>query len=460
MIRRTSLRVRLFAVIISPLVLMAVLLGFWRFSEAQKTAEDLFDRSLLSAALAISRDVAVSGGDALSRSTRDLIRDASGGEVFYHATGPDGLYVTGYAYPPAVATSGDNTAPAPQFAQSVYRGENVRVLRVTERVTIEGLSGNAVVTVWQRLSDRQQFARELAIRAVALIGALLATLAFVVWFGVALGLRPLLDLQEAIELRSPHDLSQIKRPVPVEVQGILNRLNRLFGQVEHSIHAHQTFISDAAHQLRNPAAAVQSMAESLGDAVDETDRQERISDLITAARGSARIAEQLLSLDRLRQTDIAQGFDDIELTAFIRDICADIGPSVLSKGVDFGLTAPLKEQGEEIHIRGDRLFLTETVKNLIDNALRHGGSALSAIHVTVGIRDGLATVTVADDGKGLRPDQANRAFSRFSQLEPSSGSGLGLAIAESVATQHAGRLDIDDVASGASLTLSLPIAGS
>jgi two-component system sensor histidine kinase TctE len=66
-------------------------LGFWRFEVAQRTSETLFDRSLLAAALAISRDVAISGGDALSPSTRDFVSDAGGGELFYHVTGPGGI---------------------------------------------------------------------------------------------------------------------------------------------------------------------------------------------------------------------------------------------------------------------------------------------------------------------------------------------------------------------------------
>jgi two-component system sensor histidine kinase TctE len=51
-------------------------------------------------ALAISRDTALSGGDALSEDTRDLLRDTSGGAVFYHVYAPDGVFVTGYATPP------------------------------------------------------------------------------------------------------------------------------------------------------------------------------------------------------------------------------------------------------------------------------------------------------------------------------------------------------------------------
>ena len=50
-----SLRSRLFMLILPPLLLLSIVLGFWRFEVAQRTSETLFDRSLLAAALAISR---------------------------------------------------------------------------------------------------------------------------------------------------------------------------------------------------------------------------------------------------------------------------------------------------------------------------------------------------------------------------------------------------------------------
>lgn len=453
--RAASLRVRLFGLILIPLVLMSMLLGFWRFSEAQKTAEDLFDRTLLAAALAISRDVAVSGGDALSRSTRDLIRDTSGGEVFYHATGPGGIYVTGYAYPPAAAGQQDHDRYIPQFFEATYRGEKVRVLRMTERITLANLTADATVTVWQRLADRNAFARQLAVRAAGLMGVLLLTLAVVVWFGVERGLRPLLDLQAAIAARSADDLSQIKRPVPVEVRGIVRTLNRLFGQVETSIGAQQVFISDAAHQLRNPAAAVQSMAEAVRDAPTKKDRDHRIAALVAAARRSARVAQQLLSMDRLQQPVPQVETQEFDLCDVLRETCADMGAIVLSRGIEFELNAP--EQA--IPVRGDAVFVAEAIKNLIDNALKHGGTRLRAIRVHCVKAGDIARITVFDDGKGLLPEQSDTAFRRFAQVEPSDGSGLGLAIASSVAERHGGRLTIDRVSVGASLTLTLPCAG-
>ncbi|WP_368039985.1 sensor histidine kinase [Ruegeria atlantica] len=453
MINHGSLRLRLFILILTPLVLLAVLLGFWRFMVAQKTAQELFDDSLLSAGLAISRDVAISGGDALSPTTRSLIRDASGGEIFYHVTGPGGIYVTGYAYPPASANSSVQEVYKPQFFEAIYRDEPVRVLKMTERVTLENLVGDATVTVWQRMADRNAFANELSIRAGIVMGILLATLAVVVWFGVARGLRPLLDLQDAIDLRSPDDLSEIKRPVPDEVQGVVKTLNRLFGQVEHSINAHQVFISEAAHQLRNPAAAVQSMAEALRDAKTDEDREKRIHELVSAAKNSATVAEQLLSLERLRQPTHQDQMDEIDFRLVVEEACAEMGVHILAKGIEFDVTMP----EAAIMVSGDRVFLTEALKNLLDNAVKHGGTKLSRISVVLQRDEGAVSVTVADDGAGLSPDQSEAAFSRFSQLDYSEGSGLGLSIVSAVAQRHGGSVSINQVEKGASLTLELPI---
>lgn len=430
---------------------MAVVLGFWRFSVAQKTAEELFDRSLLSAALAISRDVVLNTGDALSPSTRDLIGDASGGEVFYHVTGPGGIYVTGYAYPPFIERTEIADPYAPQYFEALYREENVRILSITEQVTIDSISGDAIVLVWQRMSERREFAIQLGARAAILVIGLIGTVALVTWFGVQRGLRPLIDLENAIASRSPDDLSEIKRSVPVEVKGVVSTLNQLFKRVEKNLDAHQTFISDAAHQLRNPAAAVQSMAEAVRDAKESVDRDKRINELVAAARRSARVAEQLLSLDRLQQS-LPRKTERFDLQNAVEEICTEFAPSILSRDLDFEFVS----NNSPCVVEGDPTFIGEAIRNLIDNSMKHGGGNLSKISVKLDEEDGFYAITVFDDGKDLRPDQFKAAFTRFSQVEPSEGSGLGLAIVYSVADLHGGKVSINKVKAGASITLKLP----
>ena len=61
-----SLRMRLTLIILLPLLALAIAIGLWQLNNARRTATDVFDRSLLSAALAVTNDVVLSGGDALS----------------------------------------------------------------------------------------------------------------------------------------------------------------------------------------------------------------------------------------------------------------------------------------------------------------------------------------------------------------------------------------------------------
>ena len=82
-ISSTSLRIRLLVLILVPLLIVAILAIYWRIVEARKTAEDIFDRQLVMLCLAVSRDVAHSGGDTLSTTTQKLFEQATAGSVYY-----------------------------------------------------------------------------------------------------------------------------------------------------------------------------------------------------------------------------------------------------------------------------------------------------------------------------------------------------------------------------------------
>lgn len=444
-----SLRLRLFLVILTPLLVVSVALGVWRYEVAQNTSEELFDRSLLAAALAISRDVAISEGDALSPRTRSLISDAGGGEVFYHVTGPAGIYVTGYAYPPVPPS--EQTTDQPQYFVSSYREEDVRVLQMVEATTTGNLSGNTIVTVWQRVSEREAFAASLAQKAAALIAALMVTLALVVWFGVQLGLRPLRDLQSAIEIRSPEDLSHIRRSVPVEVAGIVATLNRLLEQMRGSIKAHQAFISDAAHQLRNPASAILSLTETLPDIRETAPRKAQEQALEKEAKKLARLTEQLLSLERLRY-DLASDLSKIDLNIISEQICADLGSKILSRNLEFEyIPAP-----QPLLCNGDQILIGEALTNLLENAMQHGGDNLTKICVRLNLSGNYAKLIVEDDGLGIPKDQIEVAFRRFGQLGTGPGSGLGLAFVEEIMKRHQGMITVASKSKGTAIELDFP----
>ncbi|MEL7000672.1 MAG: sensor histidine kinase [Pseudomonadota bacterium] len=448
-----SLRLRLMVLILTPLVLISGVLGYWRYATAMVTAEDLFDRSLLAATLAVSRDVSVSGGDALSITTRDLIARAAGGRVFYHVAGPDRAYVTGYAYPPVPPVGLSEAENAPQLYNTLYHGAPVRALRLVEQSVSGPFLGLATVTVWQRQDERRAFARSLAARSAVLLGILILTVGLVIWFGVNRGLRPLLDLENAIAIRSSDDLSHIRREVPSEVKGIVSTLNALFGQVSDAMQARDVFISNAAHQLRNPVAGMLALVEATESAVTESERKARLSELKAAAARTARLTTQMLALERVKGTN-ENTRTAVDLNDVARDVAMRNVERVLAKNVDL----EFRPADSAVTLCADVMMLEEALENLIDNALKHGGPGLAQIVVSVGCTDGSSVLTVTDDGRGLSPEDAAVATERFAQVRPSDGSGLGLAIVAEIAMSHGGKLRVEDAQSGARISLRFPLA--
>lgn len=447
-----SLRKRLILIILLPLIAISLLAGYWRYNVAQETAETLYDRSLLAVALAISRDVAVSGGDALSLVTRDLMRNAAEGEVFYHVHGPDGVYVTGYATPPIPPADLASSFGVPTLFSAVYRGEDVRVVQLREPAQLDGLSGLATVTVWQTLDNRERLATQLAQRSLVLIGVLIVTVAAVVWFGVATGLRPLTDLQRAVSQRSSNDLRPIKRPLPEELSGLVGTLNTLFGRVQDSMRSKDVFISNAAHQLRNPVAGILSLAQSLQSAPVETDRAARAEDLVTAARNASRLTTQLLSYERAQAAEGAE--TRLDVVALVRGVVDSAAPGVLRRGLELSFDAEV----ESAWIEADEVLFAEAIDNLIDNSLQHGGPDMTRIQVSVSCSGTETCIAVCDDGKGIAEKDRNRALSRFVQIGPSRGSGLGLPICASVVRAAEGRIELGDADPGLCVRLYLPVS--
>ncbi len=453
MTRAISLRLRLTAIILLPLLTIAMGVGLWQLNNARNTAADVFDRSLLSAALAVANDVAISGGDALSDRTRDILTSTSGGPVFYHVYAPDGVIVAGYATPPAgIPRTGEEVA-VPTYFDAVYLDTAVSGVRLQTRTEIDGFAGIFTTTVWQDQQVRSAFVQALVLRSFITISALIASLALLVWFGISYGLRPLLDLEQAIEQRSERELSPIQRAVPKEVEGIVQVLNMLFGQVSRSLTAQSEFVANAAHQLRNPIAGVLALAEAVHNAPNDAARKERSADLLEAARKTADLGQKLLVLERAEAISPRAGHARFDLAAALSEWIDDVR-SKLPERVQLSLNLPTRPT----EIVGDATMLKEAVLNLLTNSILHGGAHLTQIEVTLKPYADHVDLTIADDGLGIAENQLSKARERFALLADTSSSGLGLSIVDAVAGGHGGSLALQNANPGLIATLRLPSA--
>jgi len=118
------------------------------------------------------------------------------------------------------------------------------------------------------------------------------------------------------------------------------------------------------------------------------------------------------------------------------------------------------QAGAPCSVRGDAQALRSAVRNLVDNALRHGGPA-PHVHVGLSVQDGQVLLQVDDSGPGIPEAERERVFDRFHRREGTTGegSGLGLAIVRAVAQQHGGQVRLLDAPGGGlRAELRLPLA--
>lgn len=450
-----SLRGRLFVLLILPLVVVAAAASFARYKVAEALSRELYDNTLLVVALTISRDVVLSGGDVLTETLLGDLTTALGDPVYYRITGPRGGFVTGYSDPPDRPAGLEPANSRPIFFDSIAQGRPVRVVVLDEVISQSRFTGRVTVEVWQTLTQRQALSRELLMQSLTLLGSILLTAALIVWFGIQLGLKPLLDLRDAIGLRSPDDLRPIRRWVPPELRPLVNTTNSLFDRLSQAFAQRDAFISDAAHQMRNPVAAMQTQAEAALTAPDEAELRARVAALAQTAQATSRLTSQLLSLERVKGRGLKAMVQKTDLVALLRGRVLPFAEAQLRRRVDVGFTVT----GTPRPVDCDPVLIEEMAANLLDNAGKYGLSPGGTLEVALEFLPAEVVLWISDDGPGIPTGLAERVFDRFFRIDAdqSRGCGLGLAIVSDVAGHHGGRARVLPTDKGCALEIRLAL---
>jgi two-component system, OmpR family, sensor kinase len=297
-------------------------------------------------------------------------------------------------------------------------------------------AGGAVVVAASTADLNETLA---SLRLVVLLSALAA--AALAAGAVALlmrrALRPLGELADAAsEIERTGDPGRrLPQPVAADEVGRLGAiLNAMLASLERARDSERRFLADASHELRTPLTALRGNVAYLRrhgvspDLVEELEQD---------AERLARLADDLLVLSREETAEWPA--EEVQLDELAR-AAAKADPLV--EAVTSGAVA----------VRGDRAALERALANLVQNAHSHGPSG-GRITIVAEQADGLAHLSVQDEGGGLEPSQADRAFERFWRGDKSRpGSGLGLAIVRATAERHGGRA----YAAGACFTIELP----
>ncbi|HSF96089.1 MAG TPA: ATP-binding protein [Thermohalobaculum sp.] len=225
------------------------------------------------------------------------------------------------------------------------------------------------------------------------------------------------------------------------------------------------FVANASHELKTPLAAIMGFLETLqGPARDDPQAADRFLPLMSAqADRMNRLIEDLMALNRIELSEHIRPGDRVDLGPLLHETATALAPLAEAAGVKIEVDLP----GNGAVVTGERAQLGQVFVNLIDNAIKYGGSGgIVRVHLAPDEpgRSRMVGVSVTDRGPGVARETIPRLTERFYRAggvgaEWPSGTGLGLSIVKHILNRHRGDLSIrSELGAGATFTAWLPRA--
>lgn len=299
-------------------------------------------------------------------------------------------------------------------------------LRTTETHRIYGISAvsNTIyIEVAEPLASRRQ-ARWQAITLLLLPLIILIPLSlFGIWWYVRYSLRGVRAFRESIEARGTGDLSLLEgEELPEEITPIADAVNHLLERLRRALESERSFTANSAHELRTPLAAAMAQVQRLRHEVPSGVLQEKTARISESLQELSRLSEKLMQLAKAESGGVLTG-EAHDVAQVLRYVVAEYQQAAGS-GLQLDIPAAT------VHSSIDPDALAILVRNLIENALKHGAED-QPIEVRL-TADGVLGVINA--GTVVPAEELAELTQRFVRSKTrASGSGLGLAIAQAIA---------------------------
>ncbi|HKB61392.1 MAG TPA: HAMP domain-containing sensor histidine kinase [Burkholderiales bacterium] len=233
--------------------------------------------------------------------------------------------------------------------------------------------------------------------------------------------RRLERLQAGVESLGAGDLSaRVRTEGRDEVARLAHSFNRAAARIEELVGAHKALLANASHELRTPLARIRMAVELMKESADPVRKVGLEQDI---AELDALIDEILLA-SRLDAVKEREADEEVDLLALAAEECARYENAEL--------------EGELVTVRGDPRLLRRMLRNLLENAKRHG---TPPIEVRVSRTGDTAEMAVCDHGAGVPEAERERVFDPFYRrtgIKEVAGAGLGLALVRQIARRHGG----------------------
>ena len=222
------------------------------------------------------------------------------------------------------------------------------------------------------------------------------------------------------------------------------------------------FVAIVSHELRTPLTSIRGSVQLVldePDSVPDAEHRQLLQIALNNCERLVRIINDILDIAKMESGNITLHRKPVNIADIVRQSIQVVeGPA---RAATVTLDAKLPARLRPVMVDPDRIV--QALVNLLSNAVKFAPQG-STVTVTAADSENLVTLTVSDQGEGIAPENLNRLFKKFQQVDSSSsrrtgGTGLGLAITKALVEQHGGRIYVDsEVNKGTRFSFTLPAA--
>lgn len=256
------------------------------------------------------------------------------------------------------------------------------------------------------------------------------------------------------------DLLLVLRDVTEQVD-LEEKLKRATEAAEAANRAKNEFLSRMSHELRTPLNAILGFAQLLELDKLSQEQQDSLDQIRHGGEHLLQLINEVLDIARIETGNMAISKEKIRISEVVTEVCDLLRPLAIVSGID---VSPVFEDKKDEMVVADRQRVRQILMNLISNAIkynRQGGSV--TISCEVDKENNVATLSVADTGPGISPEQIDLVFKPFERLGAETsdieGTGIGLTLSRELAEAMESSLTLESSSSGTTFYLRMPYAG-
>lgn len=227
------------------------------------------------------------------------------------------------------------------------------------------------------------------------------------------------------------------------INGMAERLGNDIERLRKLERVRSEFLANVSHELRTPIFSITGFLETLMDGAVDDPAVNR--DFLGKAHRHAErlntLLNDLIEISRIESGEMKMSFRWFPLNEFLVAITDDLRPLADRKGISLTVELPAVA---DLLVYGDRDRLKQVMVNLVENAVKYTEED-GTVSVGVGVEKDAVSIAVADTGIGIPAEHHARIFERFYRVDKDrsrevGGTGLGLAIVKHIVEAHGGTI--------------------